>query len=228
MPASSSASSKQLPGRPDERAARLVLLVARLLADEHHLGARRALAEDDLRPGLPEVAGLAAGRFLPQLRQARHVGGLRERESVAATSVSEQTAKSKDEPDCEPGPRVQTVAALLEPRDEETETPGSGEQPERRAPNGLARRHPRAPPARAARSRAVRARRRRAQARSRRAPRPRTRHSRRGGRGEPPSPTMIARRAKLRCAPRRRGRVVRQRPAKPRTPVRFWSAPLVR
>ena len=31
----------------------------------------------------------------------------------------------------------------------------------------------------------------------------------------------------LRCPlPRRRGRVVRQRPAKPRTPVRFWSAPL--
>ena len=31
----------------------------------------------------------------------------------------------------------------------------------------------------------------------------------------------------VRCPlPRRRGRVVRQRPAKPRTPVRFWSAPL--
>src|SRR5437870_2652144 len=31
--------------------------------------------------------------------------------------------------------------------------------------------------------------------------------------------------ARLRCPARRRGRVARQRPAKPRTPVRFWSAP---
>ena len=35
----------------------------------------------------------------------------------------------------------------------------------------------------------------------------------------------VPRRRRYHSAPRRRGRVVRQRPAKPRTPVRFWSAP---
>ena len=62
---------EELPGRPDERAARLVLLVAGLLADEHRLRARGALAEDDLRPGLPELAGLAAGRFLRSFGRLR-------------------------------------------------------------------------------------------------------------------------------------------------------------
>src|SRR5581483_2177561 len=37
---------EQPAGRPDERRARLVLLVARLLADEHHLGTQQPLAED--------------------------------------------------------------------------------------------------------------------------------------------------------------------------------------
>src|SRR3954465_8651071 len=90
MPASTSAWSRsfpagpgspgrlvgELPGRADERPARLVLLVPRLLADEHRLGAGLALAEDDLDTGLPEAAGLAAGRFLAQLRQACHVAAV--------------------------------------------------------------------------------------------------------------------------------------------------------
>ena len=56
---------------PDERLAGPVLLVAGLLADEHDVGLRRAFAEDRLRPGFPERAGLAAGRCLAELPQAR-------------------------------------------------------------------------------------------------------------------------------------------------------------
>jgi hypothetical protein len=48
-------------GGPDERGAGEVLLVARLLADEHHLGAGRPLAEDHLGGVAVEVAG-GAGR----------------------------------------------------------------------------------------------------------------------------------------------------------------------
>jgi adenosylmethionine-8-amino-7-oxononanoate aminotransferase len=47
-------------------------------------------------------------------------------------------------------------------------------------------------------------------------------------RGTPRSATKLQTgRRRKRERPRRRGRVVRQRPAKPRTPVRFWSAPLL-
>ena len=60
--------------RADERLALLVLLVARLLPDEHDLGLRRPLAEHRLRPGLPERTGLAAGRGLAELLQALGLG----------------------------------------------------------------------------------------------------------------------------------------------------------
>src|SRR2546425_5329734 len=42
------------------------------------------------------------------------------------------------------------------------------------------------------------------------------------------TPRLDARLRLRLLAARRRGRVVRQRPAKPRTPVRIWSAPLRR
>src|SRR5262249_23787511 len=54
------------PGRPDERPSCLVLLVTGLLADEHRRGVRGALAEDRLRPDLPQVAALAPGGCLAQ------------------------------------------------------------------------------------------------------------------------------------------------------------------
>ena len=56
---------------PDERPAGLVLLIARLLANEHCRGLAGALTEDRLRPDLPEVATLAAGGRLPQRGQAQ-------------------------------------------------------------------------------------------------------------------------------------------------------------
>src|SRR5581483_3302354 len=52
---------EQVPGRSDERAALLVLLVAGLLAHEHHFGVGRTLTEDGLGAGFPEIAGLAPG-----------------------------------------------------------------------------------------------------------------------------------------------------------------------
>src|SRR5581483_2328278 len=51
---------EQLAGRPDERLAREILLVSRLLADEQHLGVSGALAEDGLRRVPVEVAPAAA------------------------------------------------------------------------------------------------------------------------------------------------------------------------
>src|SRR4051794_36140937 len=60
-------------GRADEGLPRLVLLVAGLLADEDDPGAGRALAEDDLRPGLPEGAGAALRRRRPELIELGHV-----------------------------------------------------------------------------------------------------------------------------------------------------------
>ena len=76
---------EQLSGRPDERLALQVLLVAGLLADEDDVRLRGALAEDGLRPGLVERAGGAARRGFAELRQARPLrderrGGLVERE----------------------------------------------------------------------------------------------------------------------------------------------------
>ena len=52
---------EQLPGLPDEREALLVLVEARCFADEHQVGVRVAVSEDDLRPPLRETAARAAG-----------------------------------------------------------------------------------------------------------------------------------------------------------------------
>ena len=62
---------EQLPGGADERTAEFVLLVSGLLADEHRLGVRWALAEHDLRRGLVEVAGRAFGSLSPELVELR-------------------------------------------------------------------------------------------------------------------------------------------------------------
>src|SRR6185436_1753724 len=59
--------------RADEGQALLVLLVARLLADQHHARVRVAGAEDGLRCVRPQRAVLALARFVSQLLQAfRH------------------------------------------------------------------------------------------------------------------------------------------------------------
>jgi hypothetical protein len=58
----------QAAGGTDERTAGQVLLVPRLLADEHHLGLRPALTEDRLRPALGERAGGAARGRLAEPR----------------------------------------------------------------------------------------------------------------------------------------------------------------
>ena len=50
-----------MPSRSDERVPLEILTVAGLLADEHDLRVRRALAEDGLRRRLPEIATAAAG-----------------------------------------------------------------------------------------------------------------------------------------------------------------------
>jgi hypothetical protein len=62
------------PRRADERVALEVLLIARLLADQHEPGPLRALAEH--RPGrVPvQIAALAAGRRVPQRREIEVVG----------------------------------------------------------------------------------------------------------------------------------------------------------
>jgi len=60
---------QQASGRPDKGQAFLVLLVARLLADQHHARVRVAGVEHRLRRVGPERAVLAAERFLAQLLQ---------------------------------------------------------------------------------------------------------------------------------------------------------------
>ena len=50
---------EQPPRRTDERMTLDVLPIARLLADEHHLGLADALAHDGLRRALPQLAGAA-------------------------------------------------------------------------------------------------------------------------------------------------------------------------
>src|SRR5688500_3963334 len=69
---------EQLAGGTHERAALAILIVAGLLADEHDLGLLGAFAEDGLRPGLPEIARLAALRRFAKRRQTqslRQIGG---------------------------------------------------------------------------------------------------------------------------------------------------------
>ncbi len=54
------------PRRSDERFAGEVFLVARLLADQHHLGIPRAFAEHGLRRVFPEMTGAAMRSLLAQ------------------------------------------------------------------------------------------------------------------------------------------------------------------
>ena len=63
-------------GRPDEGPPREVLLVAGLLADEHHLGPGGTLAEDGLGAELVEIAGRARGGQRSELVQSTHVTSL--------------------------------------------------------------------------------------------------------------------------------------------------------
>ena len=60
--------------RADERLPGLVLLVAGLLAHEHHLGRPRPLSEHGLRPHLPEVAAPAGCGRLAEGAQGQLVG----------------------------------------------------------------------------------------------------------------------------------------------------------
>jgi hypothetical protein len=68
---------EDLPGRPDERMALAVLAVAWLLANEHHPGPRRTLADDDLGGMLGEVARVASRRRVAEPRQRRPLGNRR-------------------------------------------------------------------------------------------------------------------------------------------------------
>ena len=52
---------EELPRLADERKALLVLVEARCFADEHQVGVRVAVSEDDLRPAFRETAARAAG-----------------------------------------------------------------------------------------------------------------------------------------------------------------------
>src|SRR6476469_7161028 len=61
---------EQLAGRTDERMPHLLLLVARLLADEHHRRGLRALPEHDTPAG-PESAAPALRRGRAKLRERR-------------------------------------------------------------------------------------------------------------------------------------------------------------
>jgi len=63
---------EEAAGRADEWLASLVLLVAGLLAHEHHLGRSRPFSEDGLRRRLPERAGLAARGRLAEGTERRH------------------------------------------------------------------------------------------------------------------------------------------------------------
>ena len=75
MPASSSASSSSRPDGPDERLARAILLVARLLADEHQL---RVAGPS---PNTVCVASFQSGQAWHAAAASRSVG------SVSGTSL---------------------------------------------------------------------------------------------------------------------------------------------
>ena len=64
---------QQPSGGAHEGLSRSVLVVTRLLADEHHPGRLRALSEDSLGAELPEVAAVAAGGGFAERRQSRLV-----------------------------------------------------------------------------------------------------------------------------------------------------------
>jgi diguanylate cyclase (GGDEF)-like protein len=65
---------EQPAGGADERPAGTILLVARLLADEHHVRGQRPFPEHRLRPDLPEMAAAAAGGRLAQAREVQPLG----------------------------------------------------------------------------------------------------------------------------------------------------------
>ena len=74
MPAASSPRSSSRPAGPDERLAGEVLLVAGLLADQHHPRALEPLTEDGLGGPAPEVAAAAAGGGLAQRLERAALG----------------------------------------------------------------------------------------------------------------------------------------------------------
>ena len=76
MPTCSIAASNTLPGRPDKGLARQILLVARLLADEHDIGIARPLAEHRLRRVLVERAAPAALHRRARIGEAEVIFGL--------------------------------------------------------------------------------------------------------------------------------------------------------
>jgi hypothetical protein len=61
-------------GRTYERTSFAVLSVARLLSDEHHFSLPQALPEHRLRAAAPQLARLASGCSVPQLRECEAVG----------------------------------------------------------------------------------------------------------------------------------------------------------
>ena len=66
---------RSCPGLPHEREPLLVLVASRGLADEHELRVRVALAEDDVRPRLRELASRTALEEALEARQVRHGAG---------------------------------------------------------------------------------------------------------------------------------------------------------
>ena len=68
---------EQSAGGTDERAAFDIFAIARLLADQHHVGLLPAFSEHGLRSGFPKIAGLAAGGRELQLLQRRSRGDQR-------------------------------------------------------------------------------------------------------------------------------------------------------
>jgi hypothetical protein len=74
MPACSRVRSSSCPAGPTNGPAGEILLVARLLAHEHHLGAGGSLAEHGLGGVLVEVAPAAALHRLAELRERAPFG----------------------------------------------------------------------------------------------------------------------------------------------------------
>src|SRR5215217_6157874 len=64
----------ELPSRADEGAPLPVLAIARLLADQHHLGGGGALAEHGLGGVAVQVAGRAPGRGRPEVAELGPLG----------------------------------------------------------------------------------------------------------------------------------------------------------
>jgi hypothetical protein len=66
MPDAASSSSRSLAGRSHERPAREILLVPRLLADQHQAGLRRAFSRHGLGGEAVQRAALAGRQFRPE------------------------------------------------------------------------------------------------------------------------------------------------------------------